>query len=212
MRFHSRETLAEQFVHRLADFRGKEVVIVPLTDSSVSLACGLAARLRGWVYPMVTSTVTQTQPLRRDLGLYMDDGSFIAVDKLETPDKQLIDAQKQTAMESVRQRWLSYEMHQNTNIFSGRPVIFVCDVLTSRAHVMAAEKIIVNNPVSGTACAIGNLDVNLGEYVQRVFDATVVMDVVTNESKHVEQYFELPDEYTADQYRAIVKNIRTYWQ
>lgn len=220
MYFSDRITLGNTLANELERFRGKDAVIICLKETSLLTCLAMARWLRAWVYPLIFAPIYSNNDQHTAIGALSQDGEFclnpdIPEDEREsmsTVATDLVEQQKQTAMEAMHRTITNYGVALDKHRMDGRDVIIAGDIITSLLAPTMAQQLLESVTPSSITAVAGNVTPAVAELLRRIAIDTATLDVVTGIIENDDQYFEYPDTYTTEQKYKLVHHISTYWQ
>lgn len=220
MYFMDRVSLGKALADDLQQYRGKDAVIMALSESSLLTCLTVAMRLRAWVYPVLFVPIYSPVANGKLLGAYDGEGNFIinphlkiaTVSSLRKAEQAEIERKKAHANSAIIARQADYEVTIDKHIMDGRDVIIMADVMTSVTSVAVAMRAISTVHPKSVSVAIGNASTEVANLVRIEADKVIIKDVLSGPIKGDDQYFQHPDAYTTQQKRTLTKHIATYWQ
>lgn len=216
MFFSSRVALGETLAGRVDYLRGTEPIVVCLREESLITSVALAARLRGWIYPLITEQITiPGDP--RIIGVINQDGtlcynsglSHYEIEELEMEYHGIIQDAARQAFSKINARTRDYG-ELNKGALSGRTVILCDDIVRDELGISAINEFLKSVRVQKIISLVGNIDANISATFFRQSDDSVFLDVMTNmfDDSH---YFQEPDQYSVEEKRQLAMNISQYW-
>jgi predicted phosphoribosyltransferase len=218
--FNDRTALGKTLATGLQQYRGKDAVVLCLKEKSLLTSVAVAAELRAWVYPLLSSPVYSQDLSRRLLGAYAEDGAFcVNPDGIEAsvqdlpPDLQVyVENQKTTALEDIKNQAAKFEMTFSKQSMDGRDVIIVGDVITSALPLAVASHLLSTIRPKSFAVAIGNTTPKGAAMARLLAEEPIILDVISGVVLDDEHYFEHDDAYDEEQKYALTQYIASYWR
>lgn len=220
MIFMDRVTLGKKLARDLQKYRGKDAVLLCLTEDSLLTSLAMAVELRAWVYPLLYAAVYSPLVPSKLLGAYTDDGDFCLnpemketmISELAPEEQKAIKDQQRPASNALHVKKQSYEMTFTTSIMEGRDVIIVGDIITTSMPLSVALKMLQSVHAKSVTAVVGNATIEVATYVRLCATKTTVLDVLSGPIRDKSHYYEHTDGYTYEQQRLLTKNIATFWR
>lgn len=217
MYFISRFELGSRLAKFVNGLRGSEPVIIPLKESSLSSAIGLATELRGWIYPLLTEPVLLPGD-PRVIGVINQDGTMCYnpelsqydIEELTMEFRSAIDEESRRAFSRLNSRTDEYGK-LNKDALRGRTIILCGDIVQDRVELEAAKELLKPIATQKVIGLVGNITPNSSDALLLETQESKFLDVLEHmfDSDH---YFEQPDAYTLPEQRLLAMNIAHYWK
>lgn len=208
MRFLNRSSLGIQLAKELQYLRGKEAVVVCVTQSALMTAISVASEIRAWVYPLVYAPVFTSNGLHRVAGVINHSGVYTQL----TPNSLSEEKERLLAEHDVGRQLELVGMMPDEGVLLGRAVILVGDSIIDPLPLQVAGEVIRNVRPASIAVALGNASVAVAEQARNLADTVIIKDILSGILLDNGKYFEQVDEYDIEQQYELVRNIATYWR
>lgn len=216
MYFLDRMDLGDKLSNRLVDLKGKEAVILALSENSVTSCIALASKINAWVYPILTEKIYLPGDPRL-MGVINDGGVFIwnpefgqsYQTEIEMNFRSTLDEAKRVAFSQLNKR-LSLYGNFSKDSLNGRILVMTGDIIRDRMEMAAAIEYIKEIRYDKLYASGGNVDPEVSTFMRIQSDQDLQLDILSNmfEDSH---YFENQSSYTDDESRQILINISQFW-
>lgn len=218
MYFINRASLGASLSERLPELRGKEAIIVCLKESALLTCIHMATKLRAWIFPLLYQPIQNPANEAQVLGAITQDGEFCInpavepaqFDYIQSEFFGVIEDRKRSAMQLLNQMTSGYGVSMDKHVMNGRPVLLTSDILTNRLELAIAKQLLRPLTPSIVYGVAGNTTIDVSDMFHLETQVTQIMDILPSPLGD-DHYFEQPDDYTAEQKRALALNISTYW-
>ncbi len=217
MYFISRLELGGRLAKFVSGLRGSDPIVVPLKESSLCTAIGIATEIRGWIYPLLTEPVSLPGD-PRTIGVINQDGTLCYNPEFSTYDIEELQMEFRSPIEEAsRQAYSRLNSRTGTygtldkHVLRGRTVILCDDIIRDQVELEAATELlkpIATQKIIGLA---GNITPNTSDALMLETQESKFMDVVEYlfDDDH---YFGQRDSYTLPEQRQLAMNITHYWK